>query len=89
MATVLSMPPPGFDDLPEEEKLDYVQALWDRLDSHPEKLPTPDWHRRILDERLAAYRAREGAARPWPEVSEGLGSLRSRVKSLRSSRFST
>lgn len=68
MPRTLLLPPPGFDDLPVEDKLDYVQSLWDRIAIHPEELPVPDWHRRVIEERLEAHRTDPGAARPWEEV---------------------
>lgn len=67
-----AMPPPGFDELSPEEKLDYVQALWDRVASRPEDVPVPDWHREVVAERLAAHRAGEGSSRPWDEVRQEL-----------------
>jgi hypothetical protein len=30
MPNPVPLPPPGFDDLSVEEKLDYLQSLWDR-----------------------------------------------------------
>lgn len=30
MLNPIPLPPPGFDDLSVEEKLDYLQSLWDR-----------------------------------------------------------
>jgi hypothetical protein len=36
-----------------------------RLD---ENTPVPEWHWQVLEERLAAYRADPGSARPWQEV---------------------
>ncbi len=70
MAQTLPIPPPGFDDLPVEDKLDYVQSLWDRIAARPEDVPVPDWHRRVLDARLAAYRADPQEGKPWKEVRE-------------------
>lgn len=70
MAQTLPIPPPGFDDLSAEEKLDYVQSLWDRIAARPEEIPVPDWHRRVLDDRLAAYRADPQEGKPWEEVRE-------------------
>ena len=72
MARPLPLPPPGFDDLSVEEKLDYVQSLWDRIVAHPDEIPVPEWHREIIEDRLAAHRADPGAARPWNEVREEL-----------------
>jgi putative addiction module component (TIGR02574 family) len=70
MAQTLPLPPAGFDELPVEEKLDYVQSLWDRIAAHPEDLPVPEWHQRVIEERLAAHRADPEAARPWEQVRE-------------------
>lgn len=67
-----AMPPPGFDDLSPGEKLDYVQALWDRVAAHPEAVPVPDWHREIIAERLAAHRAGQGSSRSWEDVRRDL-----------------
>jgi putative addiction module component (TIGR02574 family) len=75
MAMVPFTAPPGFDELSVEDKLDYLHALWGRIASKPEEIPVPDWHRQILAERLASYRAGEGSSRPWTEFREELRSL--------------
>jgi hypothetical protein len=38
--------------------------------THPEELPVPEWHQRVMEERLAAHRADPAAARPWEQVRE-------------------
>ena len=63
-----------------DEKLEYIQALWDHFAEHPEDVPVPDWHRRVIAERLAAYRRGEITARPWSEVRE---ELLSRLRTVR------
>jgi putative addiction module component (TIGR02574 family) len=68
----LPIPPPGFDELPIEEKVQYVEALWDRIAAAPEDVPVPDWHRQLVSERLAEYRSDPRAGRPWREVRDGL-----------------
>lgn len=75
-----ALPPPGFDDLSPEEKLDYVHALWNRIAARPEEVPVPDWHREIVAERLAAHRAGEGSTRSWEEARED---LRSQLRAAR------
>jgi hypothetical protein len=35
-------------------------------------VPVPDWHREILDERLADLEANPDAGRPWEEVNADL-----------------
>lgn len=67
-----TLPPAGFDELSPDEKLEYIQALWDRFAEHPEEVPVPDWHRQVIAERLSAYRRGEMTARPWSEVREEL-----------------
>ena len=37
-----------------------------------EDIPVPEWHRRILDERMEAYRANPEEGRPWEAVYEDL-----------------
>ena len=36
MANPVPLPPPGFDDLSVDEKIDYLQSLWDRIAATPE-----------------------------------------------------
>lgn len=55
----IPMPPPGFDTLTVEEQIDYVQSLWDHITSHPDEVPVPDWHKQILNERLALEKSEE------------------------------
>ncbi|MEW6348619.1 MAG: addiction module protein [Thermodesulfobacteriota bacterium] len=72
MTHAIPDPPPGFDALSIDERLDYVQSLWDRIAAKPEEIPVPDWHKEILEERLADLRAHPDKGRPWKEVREGL-----------------
>ena len=67
MSRALAVPPPGFTDLPVEEQIDYVQALWDVIAAHPGEVPVPGWHREILDERLAEYEAHPDEGVSWEE----------------------
>jgi putative addiction module component (TIGR02574 family) len=68
MPRSISTPPPGFDRLSVEKKIEYVQSLWDRIVAHPEEIPVPVWHQQVIEERLAAHRADPDAARTWEEV---------------------
>jgi putative addiction module component (TIGR02574 family) len=79
MAQPLPFPPPGFDDLSTEEKLEYVQNLWDRIAAEPDDLPVPDWHWQILEQRLKAHRAHPEQVVSWEEAErEILSQLRDR-----------
>ena len=42
MPTLVPLPPPGFDELPVDEKIDYLQSLWDRIAATPETVPVPE-----------------------------------------------
>lgn len=68
MSKIIPTPPPGFDDLPVDERIDFVQSLWDRIAATPEQVPVPEWHRRIIRDRLEAYRENPAVGRPWAEV---------------------
>jgi len=70
MKNELPLPPSGFDDLPVEDQIEYVQSLWDRIAAKPNQVPVPDWHRQVLDKRLAAQEAKPEVARPWEEVRD-------------------
>jgi len=61
--------PPGFDEMPVEQKIDYVQALWKRiLCKDSDRIPSPDWHRDEVRAALAEHRGNPEAARPWADV---------------------
>ena len=64
--------PPGFDDAPKEQRIAFVQELWDRIAQDPARVPVPVEHQRILEERLSEYRANPIAGRPWSEVRDQL-----------------
>ena len=80
MPDALKDPPAGFDDLPIDQQIDYVQSLWDRIASKEALVPVPSWHRAALAERLAEYEADPDAGRPWEEVE---ADLRARLSSRR------
>jgi putative addiction module component (TIGR02574 family) len=71
MSTNLKVPP-GFDEAPKEQRIAFVQALWDRIAQDSEKVSVPIEHQRILQERLKEYRATPEAGRPWSEVRDHL-----------------
>jgi putative addiction module component (TIGR02574 family) len=55
-----------------EEKIDYVQALWDRIAANESQVPVPEWHREVLKDRLADYEAKPDEGRPWEDVEADL-----------------
>lgn len=79
MAARIPNPPPGFDELSVEEKLDYVESLWDRIAAKPETVPVPAWHLEVIDERLGQA-AKPGDGRSWDELREELRATLQRRK---------
>jgi putative addiction module component (TIGR02574 family) len=78
MTKPVPLPPPGFDDLSVEEKIDYLQSLWDRIAASPETFPVPGWHREVLNERLKDLEGNPEAGDSWEAVQ---GRLRKKFDS--------
>ncbi len=76
----LPMPPLGFDALPVEDQIDYVQSLWDRIAATAGQVPLQEWQQTLLEERLAAHRRAPNEARPWEEV---IGRVQERLRASR------
>ena len=83
MTPVVPNPPPGFDELTVDEKLDYIQSLWDRVAANAEAVPVPDWHLDLIEERLRVGREHPSSGRPWSEVRDD---LRARLRAIKPSR---
>ena len=64
MSQTIELPPAGFDSLSVEEQIDY-QSLWERIAARPEQVPVPNWHRDVLDERLAALSQSPDEGKNW------------------------
>ena len=71
MNTIKLEVPPAFETVTTEERIEFVQILWDRIAEDPLTVPVPDHHKKILDERLDNLVA-ETANRSWSEVREEL-----------------
>jgi putative addiction module component (TIGR02574 family) len=71
MGQPIPNPPPGFDALSIDEKVEYIESLWERvLEQSPGSIP--EWWSELLRERLAAYHADPTQGRPWSEVKADL-----------------
>jgi putative addiction module component (TIGR02574 family) len=68
MSDHVRTPPPGFDELPVEDQIEYVQSLWDRIAAHPDRVPVPEWHLHELRRRERADESAEAST--WEEVRE-------------------
>jgi putative addiction module component (TIGR02574 family) len=59
-------------ELPADQRLQLVEAIWDSLVEVPEAVPISDEVREELDRRLAAYYNDPSSARPWAEIRDEL-----------------
>lgn len=59
--------------LPLNEKLQIMEALWEDLRSRAEELVVPEWHKEILDERRKAVEEGREEVLDWDEVKNSLG----------------
>lgn len=69
--TKLSIPP-GFDTASKEQRIAYVQELWDRIAQDPENVPVPEHHKQILNERLEEYKVNPEAGQSWSAFRDQL-----------------
>ncbi len=72
--------PPGFEAMSAEEKIAYVQALWDLISASPAELAVPGWHEQIIEARLEQARSASAELRAWGDVR---AELQARVRSVR------
>ena len=82
MASKVSNPPAGFDELTVEEKLDYIKSLWDRIAARPEDVGVPDWHLEIVEQRTNEGQAGSAGGRSWDDFRE---ELRAKLRQRQSS----
>ena len=60
-----------------EDKLRAMELLWENLSRTPSDVPSPSWHRDVLEAR--EKRIREGQEKfiPWDEARQGLNPSKS------------
>ena len=51
-----------------EERFALVDVIWESFGDSHEPLPPPDWHREVLDKRLAAAELAPQATITWQEA---------------------
>ena len=59
-------------NLPISERIQLVTEIWDSIAEFPDKIELTPSTRRLLDKRLAAYRANPDQGSPWQEVKRRL-----------------
>jgi len=54
--------------LPLNEKLQIMEAIWEDLRSRAEDVPVPQWHKELLDSPLAAVEAGREEVLEWDDI---------------------
>jgi len=72
MSSATSQIPKEFKELSAKARIEYVQDLWDFIARSPGQVPIPEAHKRVLDQRLAAYEANPDQGKSWGEVRENI-----------------
>ncbi len=72
MSGLTSKIPKEFMALSSDERISYVQNLWDFIAATPEQVPIPESHKQILDQRLAAYKADPNTGKSWSQVRDNI-----------------
>ena len=62
----------GIDRLPVEERLSFVEDIWDGAAADSAALPLTDAQRDELDRRLAEHEANPDDVVPWEELRESM-----------------
>jgi putative addiction module component (TIGR02574 family) len=55
-------------ELPVQERIRLVSAIWDSIAEHPESIELTVAERQELDRRMEAYMKNPTEGTPWPEV---------------------
>ena len=55
-------------DLPIQDRIQLVEAIWDSIAEVPEAVELSEVQRSELDQRLVAFKANPLAGSPWSEV---------------------
>ena len=72
MSGVTSKIPKEFKSLSPDERVLYVQGLWDFIAENPDQVPIPESHKQILDQRLSAYEDDPDQAEPWHQTRDAI-----------------
>jgi putative addiction module component (TIGR02574 family) len=67
MANAVMVPPAGFDELPVDEQIDYVNFLWARILDNRQHVLVPAWHLQMLNERMADLEANPDGGQSWED----------------------
>ena len=70
MSTRTSQIPEDFKTLSSDDRIEYLQRLWDFIAQTPDQVPIPESHKQVLDQRLASYQNEPNLAEPWGQTRD-------------------
>ena len=71
MSHVLPSKPPAFEELSEEEQIEYIETHLDEIVANLRANKTiPRWHAEILADSLARHRSESEGGIPWEEFEK-------------------
>ena len=59
--------------LPLNEKLQIMEAIWEDLRANPDGVPVPVWQKQLLDQRRKALEEGKEEVLEWDDVKDSLG----------------
>ena len=62
--------------LPLAEKIEIMEAIWEDLRAQAERVPVPQWHRDLLNERRKAVEEGREEVFDWDSIKDSLPSRR-------------
>ena len=62
--------PEEFRTLSSNDRIEYVQGLWDFIAQTRDHAPIPESHIQVLDKRLAACQSEPNLAEPWNQIRD-------------------
>ena len=60
------------DEMTLQEKLAAMELLWEDLSGSPESVESPDWHRKVLEDRCQRVADGESGFTPWEQAKTSL-----------------
>jgi len=70
MSSKTSQIPEDFKILSSDDRIEYVQSLWDFIAQTPDQVPIPESHKQVLDNRLATHQDEAKLAEPWDQARD-------------------
>ena len=72
MSGAISKIPEEFKTLSSNERIEYVQGLWEFIAQTPDHVPIPESHKQVLDQRLAANVVEPDSAQSWSQARDSI-----------------